>query len=233
MRDCAAVVIVVVSAFFGGALGNAAPSQAAANRAVARKGPIEIWLELKETHVKVGGRLRFKLGIKNAGRSLVMVPDAVFRNMEALEDSLRFKRGIFIEVVDARGGGAFAKPFPQGSDLCITVVSPSTRTPSIDDFPDSGNDPYEITRLKKLTPGEVLVTQAWELPIHKECEVRRQASTDGLADLWQFDFESPGIYRIRAVYDQAPSDRIQKASKDRPDPEEIKLQTRWIEVRAR
>lgn len=219
----------------GGLLGNAAQSSPAPHRAVARKGPVELRLELKETHVKVGGRLRFRLGLKNIGRSPIKLSDAVFRHVEALEENLRYKNDIFLEAVDAEGQPLFAKPLPIGSDLCIVVLSTTEAAAQAakeasDEYALFGDDPYDRLHLEVLPPGKALFTPPWELPIHKDCKVQARTSRDGYADLWQFDFESRGNFKIRAIYDRLPVDWPTKKRKYAPSPEQIRLETPWVEV---
>lgn len=231
MRALRVVALAAVLPLLGGgAVVNASPSSAA-TRAVARKGPLEIWLELKETRVKPGGRLRFRLGLRNIGKTSIYVSDDVFRHVEALESALRFKDNIYIEAVDVTGKALFALPLPAGNDLCVTSAPNSPSKPSNDDAATFGRDPYSGP-LVKLAPGATLATSPWELPKFRDCETIHPASRDGYADLWQFVFDTRGKYKVRAVYDRVPADWIQKASKDVPGPAEIRLETRWISVTA-
>lgn len=55
----------------------------------------------------------------------------------------------------------------------------------------------------------------------------------GYAELWIFKFHDPGKYRIRAIYDQSPSDGYLKERKLGPDDERIQFKTPFIEFEVR
>jgi hypothetical protein len=81
-----------------------------------------------------------------------------------------------------------------------------------------------------LAPGKALVTPPWEPPIWKGCKVQARISQDGYADLYQFIFDEPGNFKVRAVFNNAPDEFLLRKGKYKWNPEEIRVATPWVEV---
>lgn len=193
-------------------------------RVIARKGPIELWLEVKTIDIRAGGRLRVKLGFRNMGRESIVVPDDLARDFTSLGDNYLLKSGVYVEVVDQQGRPQVGLPLPHGwgAEKCIKVYSSTGSIPS---------DMEKARPYVKLSPGESIVSPSWEFV--PSCANSGRPSRDGYADLWQFVFERRGSYRVRAVYDQVPSQLAIKLTRRRVLPEEIRVETEWIELTAR
>ena len=90
----------------------------------------------------------------------------------------------------------------------------------------------ELPKLK-LLPGELAETKSWFAYSEWDQFKKRPKPTPvgDFAELEFYDLDKPGEYKVRAVYDWAPSKWLMKARGKIPvEPDEVRVRTPWIRV---
>lgn len=85
-------------------------SAKAAAEVKASKGPVQITLSFDKTKVKTRKSLWYKLGLKNIGKKKIRIDDSIFKDPWAMNKNSTLKRGIYLEVVDAKGKPLTVRP---------------------------------------------------------------------------------------------------------------------------
>lgn len=228
-----------------------------AHSAEGRTGPVGLELTLLKTKLKVGERLFVKSTLRNFSKEEMIVIDWIYRGADNLGDEwdkqLNSESGSTIEIEDSRGRRVKPRFFDvgiryndfeqtvkplEGEDLKLLegwVKSGLTREQAVGrlnkkyswDAERRYDAKYPVVRLKQ---GESVTTRSW--CAEREPERSPLAVTcpgGGFVELPFFPFDRPGRYRIRAVYNSAPT----RKSKQWADEWSVRVETAWISFEVR
>lgn len=229
----------------------------------ASSGPVELTLLLHKTQVKVGESLWQQLRIRNVSDKEIVVTDQVFRDPRELRRSSRAGFGIYIEVLGPDGKPLeveFQIPAEQGRDISngvsglLEVEGPEEKA-MLDGWKKQGLSLREVNMklvdfnmkkqraaeihqqrpVIKLLPGQSVETKsAFFYSIQDKIHKRPIPRPIGdFAQLDFFDLNKPGTYKVRAVHNQAPTEKTMKLSRQLglpTYPEEVQFRTPWIQI---
>ena len=228
----------------------------------ASSGPVELTLLLHKTEIKLGESLWHQLRIRNVGKKELLVTDPTFFDPWQLRRGIRGHFGIFIEVLGPDGKPMKSEPHPNwGPGLppsdkpsgLLEVHGPQEQA-MVDGWKKRGYSSQQIseklvgfnmgkriaaetekeTPKAVLQPGESIETKSWSFYSEWEQFKKRPAPqpVGDFAELEFYDLDKPGKYKVRAVYDLAPSRKLMKMRGRIPvAPEEVLVRTPWIQVR--
>lgn len=220
-------------------------------------GSVELTLLLHKTHIKAGDSLWYQLRLRNIGPDPLIIVDRVFRSGWNLRENTNARLGIFLEVQNAEGKPL--KPAARSdmgdhlvreSSGMLEAVSAEAKAAvarwkkeglSEDEirsnlvqlnanraYTDS-DEPFRV----ELQPGGVIETKSWffyhdsERIMHRP----RPKPIGDFAELDVFDFDTPGRYRIRAVYDLAPGAYTKKLrGSEKAYADEVSFKSQWIDI---
>lgn len=85
----------------------------------------------------------------------------------------------------------------------------------------------------RLQPGEEISTPAWAAPGWENCKQVHRVSEGDFTELWNVVFDKPGKYRVRGVYDTSIPKDLAKKYGIRQGPDELRVETSWIDITVR
>lgn len=144
-------------------------------------GPIQLTLRLHRTRVRVGGPIYYQLELKNVGDRPIPVVDKIFRDPAAETWPVET---VHLELMGADGKLAAAN---------WKLMRPHGEAP--------GSAQRYSPAPSWLQPGDSTSTVTWVWPERGG----RRAAMPGFTDLWTYDLNVPGKYKLRAVYDHSLS----------------------------
>lgn len=229
----------------------------------ASTGPVELTFRLYKTQIKAGDYLWQQIRIRNVGDKELVVADQVFHDPWELRHCSRAGYGIYLEALGPDGKPLkveFQDPAEQVRDISYGVsglldVEGPEEQAMLDGWKKQGLSEREIGMkliefntkkqqaaeihrrrpIIKLLPGQSAETKsAFFYSIQDK--IHNRPIPRPVGDFAQLDFfvlEEPGKYKIRAVYDHAPTDTTAKLSRrlGLPTyPEEVQFRTPWIQV---
>lgn len=237
------------------------PEKVAAQAEVkASSGPVELTLRLYKTEIKLGESLWEQIRIRNVGDSDMIVSDPVFFDPWQLRKGIRAGYGIYIEVLGPDGKPLPRDPHPNwgSSDVSdkpsgLLEVHGEEERAMLDGWKKRGLSLEQINRklvdfnLKKardadasrelprikLQPGESAETKSWFVYSEWDQFKKRPKPTPvgDFAELEFFDLDKPGEYKVRAVYDWAPTKWLIEARGKIPvEPDEVLVRTPWVRI---
>lgn len=229
----------------------------------ASSGPVELTFLLHKTQIKAGESLWQQIRIKNIGDKNIVASDLVFHDPRELRKQSRSGYCIHLEALGPDGKPLevqFNPSADQGSDISYGVsglleVEGPEEQAMLDRWKKQGLSLREInTKLidfntKKmraaekneqwsgieLLPGQTAETKSAFFYSLTEKINRRPVPTP-IGDFAQVDFFEltvPGEYKIRAVYDRAPTPELNRMRGKLPiSPWEVLVRTPWVKVTA-
>lgn len=239
----------------------AAEKVAAQAEVKASSGPVELSFLLHKTQIRVGEYLWQQIRIRNIGDKNIVASDMVFYDARELRKQSSSNYCIYLEAVDPDGKPLkveFQTPAEQGSDIrygvsgLLEVEGPEEQA-MLDDWKKKGLSLDEInTRLidfntKKqraavkpeqwsgieLLPGQSAETKS-AFYYSMQDKIHNRPKPRPIGDFAQLDFfifDKPGEYKVRAIYDRAPTPELNKMRGELPIfPEEVLIRTSWIKV---
>lgn len=229
----------------------------------ASSGPVELSLLLHKTKIKTGDSLWGQIRIRNIGDKRITVSDPVFFDPRGLRKQSSSSYGIYLEAIgpdDKPMKVQFFTPAESAYDVeyrpsgLLEVDGPKEQA-MLDDWKKQGLNNQEIgTKLidfntKKrlavgippdrpvitLLPGQSAETKsAFFYSLRDKREKRPLPRPIGnFAQVDFLEFRSPGEYKVRAVYDHAPTSRGKNLARQLglpTYPEEVHFRTSWIHV---
>lgn len=227
----------------------------------ASSGPVELAFLLHKTQIKAGDYLWQQIRIRNVGDNEIIVADRVFHEPRELRLQSRAGFGIYIEALGPDGKPLkveFQDSAKRGADISygvsglLEVDGPEERA-MLDGWKKLGLSSREIdekllefnTKKQRavesrqqrpvinLLPGQSAKTKsAFFYSIQDLIHKRPVPSAIGeFAQLDFFILEKPGEYKIRAVYDRAPTPELNKMRGKLPvSPWEVLVRTPWVKV---
>jgi hypothetical protein len=224
----------------------------------ASSGPIELSFLLHKTQIKAGEYLWQQIRIRNVGDKKILIGDFVFYDPRELRKQTDSSYFIYLEAVGPDGKPLrveFQQPAEQGRDIAeevsglLEVEGPQEKAMR-DSWKKQGLSEREIGsklidfNMKKqrsaprtdqwsgieLLPGQSVETKsAFFYSLHDKIKKKPVPRTIGdYAQLDFFLFEKPGDYKLRAVYNHAPSPGAKK--RITISPEDVLVRTPWIQV---
>lgn len=228
----------------------------------ASSGPVELSFLLYKTQIKAGDYLWQQIRIRNVGEKLFVVVDPVFHDPWGLRNnSSRAGYGIYLEAL-APDGKRLKVEFSLGRHVeiedrvsgLLEVDGPQEQA-MLDGWKKQGLSPEAIDRklldfnmnkrlaaetkrrrpLIKLLPGQTAETKSAFFYSMRD-EINEKPVPVPIGDFAQIDFlhfDKPGQYKVRAVYNYAPTKESMKIDRQfhhGPDPSEVLVRTPWIAV---
>lgn len=205
--------------------------------------------------VKVGEPLWIKISLKNVGKKTMFVLDDLFTGRKNFRQAIGDRRHYGVKVVITGPDGKDvpapepqyipSTPCPEGMtskiDLAATAKAAAWRKEGrtedeIDALLDKGLRDEEKKKKEweqahrpiiKLEPGETTTTRPW----HKIRCYREYGSfppqVGDFSELWDYHLDSPGVYKIKAVYFDDPYSGHKKVGAD------IRFETPAIKITVR
>lgn len=239
----------------------AAEKVAAQAEVKASSGPIELSFLLHKTQIRVGEYLWQQIRIRNIGDKNIVASDMVFYDDRELRKQSSSNYCIYLEAVDPDGKPLkveFQTPEEIGSDIgygvsgLLEVEGPEEQA-MLDGWKKKGLSLDEInTRLIdfntqkqraavkseqwsgiELLPGQSAETKsAFYYSMQDKIHNRPRPRPIGdFAQLDFFIFDKPGDYKVRAIYDRAPTPELNRMRGKLPiDSWEILVRTPWVKV---
>jgi len=228
-----------------------------AHSAEGRNGPVGLELTLFKTRLKVGERLFVKTTLRNFSKEPMLATDWIYRGADNLGDEwdkqLNSESGSTIEVQDSRGRRVKPKFFDvgvryndyeqsvkplEGADLDlynVWIASGLTPKQAADrlteqwrwDAERKYDAKHPVVRLKQ---GQSVSSLSW--CAERDPKLSPLAVTcpgKGFVELPFFPFVRPGRYRIRAVYNHAPTKEYLKWA----DEWSVRVATDWVAFEVR
>lgn len=198
-------------------------------RVVARKGVVELSLEVANTEVRTHQRMNsrvhslwLRVSLKNIGKKPFQITDGAFQFLLALEEETGLKYEIVGEDGNPigrirHGGGVVARP-----DAC----PPPPSDPDWERY----KPPFE------LAPGKTISTPASTMAdvVEVACLGRSKSSPlPPYGEIMGLDFGKNKRAKIRAVYDHEVPKKYRRHLKRPLGAEEVAFATEWIELRIR
>ncbi len=227
----------------------------------ASSGPVELTFLLHKTQIKAGDYLWQQIRIRNVGDINILASDPVFNEPRELRKQSRSNYGIYLEALGPDGKPLkveFQDPAEQGRDIGYGVsgfleVEGREEQAMLDGWKKLGLSEREIgyklidfNRKKqraaektKQWPGiELFPRQSAETKsafyYSMQDKIRNRLRPSPIGEFSQLDFyifEKPGEYKIRAIYDRAPTPELNRMRGKLPIyPEEVLIRTPWIKV---
>ncbi len=217
-------------------------------RVTAKKGPIELTLEIASSTIGTGSAPWIAVQVRNVGKETITIVDELFSD-----------RPSDVEKAHGRGRGPgvyFELKGPDGQEVNFGYPTYPHECLPFNRDPELGEsaEPYSVPPseedadshfARNLAPGEIIRTRdfVYEPMDPRRCgRIRRSllgpvshdgTTISGFQELGAFRFRLPGKYKLRAIYDMELSS-IKKDLKElniERDPEEIKTKTGWITIR--
>lgn len=242
---------------------NAAEKVAAQAEVRASSGPVELTLLLHKTQIKAGDYLWQQIRIRNIGEKELIVADRVFDEPRQLRFQSRAGCCLYLEMLGPSGKPLkveFQDSAEQGRDISDVVsglleIEGPEEHAMLDGWKKQGLSDREIGMklidfnmkkqraaeihqqrpVIKLLPGQSAETKsAFYYSIHDK--IQNRPAPRPIGDFAQVDFfllEQPGKYKVRAVYDLAPTEKSLKIDRKfhhGPSPEEVLVLTPWISI---
>jgi len=234
------------------------PAQAAVK---ASSGPVELTFLVHKTELKVGEYIWQQIRIRNISNKNIFTGDLTFDNPRELQKQSRSKYGIHIEALGSDGKPLdvkYQEPADLGSDFnygvsgLLEVEGPEEEA-MVDRWTKQGLSLVAInTKLIKfntkkmraakkndewsgieLLPGQSAETKSAFFYSYRDKALKRPKPRP-IGDFSQvdfFEFDVPGTYRIRAIYDRAPTPELNKMRGKLPiSPEEVLAITPWVQI---
>jgi hypothetical protein len=172
---------------------------------LARKGAVQLKLEVLRTKIRVGESIWVRPTVKNIGNQRLVVTDRIFSEAASFESelamSVSWKSGIHIPVVDDHGN-AIPLRITFSDGYCDRInSSPWDFVASTEAVASLDINPKVFSKV--LAPGESIVTPAGSAKSACPRDPNREEVLLGFTEL-PLDFNRPGTYRIKAVYDHSP-----------------------------
>lgn len=218
----------------------------------ASSGPIELALLLHKDRIRAGESLWHQIRIRNVGDKEITIWDQIFHEPRELRKQSSSKYRIYVEAIGSDGKPLdveFRTPAERTSDLIngvsglLEVEGPQERA-MLDAWKKQGLSAGEINNRLiefnskkqraaepplnlpsvKLLPGQSVETKSAFFPSMQD-KVHNRPFPRRIGEFAQLDFfvlEDPGVFKIRAVYDYAPT------SSSAAYQEDVKFKTPWI-----
>lgn len=239
----------------------AAEKVAAQAEVKASSGPIELSLLLHKTEIKAGESLWQQIRIRNIGDKEIIVADRVFHEPRELRLQSRAGAGIYIEALGPDGKPLkveFQESAEWGADIgygvsgLLEVDGPEEQA-MLDAWKKQGLSLREINEklmefntkkqraaeihqprpVIKLSPEQSAETKSAFFYSLRD-KFHKRPIPRPIGDFAQLDFfvlENPGEYKVRAIYDRAPTPELNKMRGKLPiSPWEVLVRTPWIKV---
>lgn len=228
----------------------------------ASSGPIELSLLLHKTQVQSGDYLWQQIRIRNVGETKILVSDRIFIDPRELRKQSDSGYGIHIEIHGPNGKPlkvTYQTSADRNSDIAKEVsgllevegpkeqamvdgwekqgLSPREIRIRLIDFNTKKQREHELQRLDagiELLPGQSAETKsAFYYSIQDK--IHKRPMPRPIGDFAQLDFfvlNEPGEYKVRAIYDRAPTPDLNKMRGKLPIyPEEVLVRTPWISIK--
>lgn len=237
------------------------PGQVEAQAEVtASSGPVQLTLRLLKTRIATPQSPWYQFEIKNVGKNRIVFGHKVFHDEPwALKDSGSYRgSGIWLDVIGPDGRTPFERtvmndidttgmlflPHPdteEGADIRKRMAGKTMLEQSmiVSEYGRAQTEKYRKEHPEpdlsfRLEPGASTATVAWALrdnPKHV-IETRPQRQAHGrFGELFWLNFEQPGKYRVRAVYDyKSPYETAIKFNLPvKPEGDEVLVKTPFID----
>lgn len=193
-------------------------------KVVARKGPVEITLEVANTTVRshriVNMRhhsLWLRVTLRNIGKKPFQVWDGAFQSLLDLEDSV----GLHYEII-GEDGSQISRHILGGSELDRPDVCP--RTPDDPDW-EKYKTPFMLAPGKSVSTPESWMSHVVEIA----CLGRSERSPlPPYGEVLALDFDENKKAKIRLVYDHHIPDDLRTDKRKQLRPESVTFATDWI-----
>ncbi len=224
----------------------------------ASSGPVELTFLIYKTRIKLGESLWYQFRLRNIGSEQMIVVDRVFRSGWNLRKNINANFGTYIEIQDSNGqplrpahrSDMHAHPIVNESSGLLEAVTPEAKA-AVAAWKKKGLSGLEIKRnlaqlnanrafveadepfRVELPPGGTIETKSWfEYHDSERLAHRQQPRAIGeFAEIDVYDLESPGRYRIRAVYKRVPSAYAKNMRRNgEVYPDEVNFKTDWIGI---
>lgn len=237
------------------------PSVAAQAEVKASSGPVEITLLIHKTQLKSGDYLWQQIRLKNIGTAAFAVVDPIFRNPRELRRWSDSEYGTYLEAYGPDGRRLKVSYTTGRSELArdeevsgLLEVEGSKEKAMLDGWKKQGLSQEVIDRklldfnlskrssersrqepALKLLPGQTVETKsAFYYSVKDEINNKPVPLPVGeFAQVDFFRFDTPGEYKVRAVYDHTPTEssrRLQRQFQLGPDPSALLVHTPWIAI---
>ncbi len=227
----------------------------------ASSGPVELTLKIFKIRIKADERVWFRLRVRNVGDRKMLLSDQIFHDPEQLNRNFRIRWGIFIEALGPDGTPLEealhreeAEPVRDRVSGMLNIAGPVEQA-MVDGWRKQGLTEYEVNEklvhfnLKKereeasgmdrpvfnLKPGEAAETKSSFFYSTYDRLIKKRPPPKpigGFSQLELFDFEGPGKYKIRAVYNYVRSGRNEAIAKKiglGPSAEDVLVHTQWVQ----
>jgi hypothetical protein len=195
-------------------------------KVTARKGPVEITLEVANTVVRTVPRVNLKVHslwirvtLRNIGKRPFQVWDGAFQSLFDLEDTV----GLRYEIIGANGQTVGRERFG-GSEIDRPDVCPK---------PPDDPDWYKYETPFVLAPGKSVSTpETWMHDIVEiACLGRSERSPlPPYGEVLGLDFRKNKKAKIRLVYNRAIPEKYHAEMRRKIRPEEVDFTTDWIDL---
>lgn len=195
-------------------------------KVIARKGPVEITLEVANTTVRPHRRVNLnvhslwlRVTLRNISKKPFQVWDGAFQSLLDLEDSV----GLHYEII-GEDGSKISRHVLGGSELDRPEVCPK---------PPSNPDWNKFKVPFVLAPGESVSTpESWMYHVVEvACLGRPKRSLlPPYGEVLALDFDENKKAKIRLVYDWFIPKRLRRNPTDPSQPENVTFATDWISL---
>lgn len=195
-------------------------------KVTARKGPVEITLEVANTVVRTVPRINLRVHslwirvtLRNIGKKPIQVWDGAFQSLLDLEETV----GLRYEIIGADGQAVGREPLG-GSELERPGVCPK---------PPSDPDWHKYKTPFVLPPGKSVSTpETW---MHHVVEIACLGRSDRsplppYGEVLALDFGENKKAKIRLVYNRAIPQEFHSEMRRKVLPEEVDFSTDWIDL---
>lgn len=220
-------------------------------QATGKAGPLELRLELPKKDVPRGGRIHFRLTLRNVGKKPVVVSDYAFKNPKFFANNRDREHASYLVVVGRNGEDVYFSSSWVTPMFCPhdpISIAPGSVVKEVDPSPE--DDPFAyLDKWKRDNPeasnrvlkaGESVTSPAWAAPRWLDCVETPQVLAGDFTELWNVDLKQPGSYRVKAVFDATISPRLKAkfpkyfARQQRIDKDisssDVRVETPWLEV---
>lgn len=231
LRPALCAVALAIVAIFGAPLLFAANQGDTATSVTAKKGPVQLRLEVFRTKIRLGDPILVRLTLKNIGRNGFVVTDGLFSPHADFVGVMSMVKahgfGIYVTLHDPSGreiywdqpfsDGVCTEPGKESSPWSRAIISTaSAKSASPDEFFS-----------KLLKPGESIRTGPWIQRGACPRAMTEEERSLGFAQL-HAPLNKTGLYYIQAVYDSTP--RKSMGSSFHKFPDDVKVDTSRIPI---
>ena len=212
----------------------------ASERTTARKGPIELTLEVASTTIHRGQAIWVAVEIKNVGKKPISLIDELFsdraRDIALAHGKASHGIGIHFEL-KGPDGLELNLGYPELPHECLPFNrrydDPPTKKFIVTDAEGDAADHY----FKQLKPQESVRTRDWlfEPMDSRSCETAPRENPNagtGLQELGVYTLEKLGKYKLRVIYANELSP-VLRAMGNKVEPEDVNVTTGWITIHLR